>query len=343
MKRALGQAVLWGLYCAFSLMWVHVYDVPFTSGIVAIMLSVSGGLWLATEGLRALALRRRWLDLAPWALVVRILVWPPLAAVATQLAVYGLVSLLIALHAVTMPPPDRHQGWGAFAGYTINTAIMLWLWLGAWGAARYLARWREGEIERWRAEAARRALELDVLRAQVNPHFLFNALNNLRALISEDPARARDMVTRLSNILRHTLQHSARELVPLVDELALVRDYVALEQLHYEERLRVDWRIAPGAEAAQVPPMALQLLVENAIKHGIARAPAGGTVDVEIVRDAGRLRVSVGNPGRWEPGPRAGIGLAHLRERLARAGGPGAECHVSEDAGRVRVSLVLAS
>ncbi|MFX8122133.1 histidine kinase, partial [Acinetobacter baumannii] len=92
----------------------------------------------------------------------------------------------------------------------------------------------QGEIAKWQAEAAARELELQVLRAQINPHFLFNALNNLRALINEDPARAREMLSRLSNTLRHTLQHSAKERVPLADELAVVRDYIALEQLHHE-------------------------------------------------------------------------------------------------------------
>jgi LytS/YehU family sensor histidine kinase len=221
--------------------------------------------------------------------------------------------------------------------------IILWLWIGAWGSSRYFARWRQGEIEKWQSEATQRSLELEVLRAQVNPHFIFNALNNLRALISEDPGRARDMVTRLSNTLRHTLHHSASERVPLVDELALVRDYVALEQLHYEERLHVHWRVAPDAESAHVPPMVLQLLVENAIKHGIACTPVGGEIEIDIARDGGRLTVAVSNPGRWAPGPQAGIGLAHLRERLGRAGGPGAECRIAEEDGRVQVRLTLAA
>lgn len=182
-----------------------------------------------------------------------------------------------------------------------------------------------------------------MLRAQINPHFLFNALNNLRALVNEDPARAREMLTRLSNTLRHTLQHSARERVPLADELAVVRDYVALEQLHHEERLRVDWQVDPAAMAASVPPMLLQLLVENAIKHGIARTPGGGVVDVRIARDGEKLSLAVGNPGQWKPGSSdsTGLGLAHLRERLARAGGEGAGCRVDAANGRVQVSVEM--
>ena len=341
-RRLLVQAVLWSAYGAFSLAFTLAYA-PLSSGVVAVMVLLAAGLWTASEALRALALRQRWLDKPAPALLARLFAWPVLLAVAVQAGVVAGIQGLVALGLATFPVKDASPSWPQLAGYTINMTIMLWLWAGVWGGSRYFARWRQGEIEKWQSEAARRSLELEVLRAQVNPHFIFNALNNLRALISEDPERARDSVTRLSNTLRHTLVHSARERVPLAEELAIVRDYVALEQLHYEERLQVRWRVAHDLESAQVPPMVLQLLVENAIKHGIARTPVGGEVEIDIAREAGRLTVAVSNPGRWAPGPRAGIGLAHLRERLGRAGGPGAECRIAEEGGRVHVRLMLAA
>jgi signal transduction histidine kinase len=334
--------VLWSAYCAFSLMFTLEYA-RLSSGLVGIMVLVAAGLWAASEALRALAVRGRWLEKPPAALLVRLLAWPVLLAAVVQVGVITGSHALVAARLVAFAPGDATPGWGQLAGYTVNMMIMLWLWAGAWGGALSFARWRQGEVEKWQSEAARRSLELQVLRAQVNPHFIFNAMNNLRALISEDPERARDMVTRLSNTLRHTLQHSANERVPLVDELAIVRDYVAIEQLHYEERLRVRWNIAPDAQSAQVPPMVLQLLVENAIKHGVARSAMGGDVQIDVAREGGSLTVIVSNPGRWSPGPRAGIGLAHLRERLDRAGGPGARCVIGEAAGRVEVRLTMAA
>lgn len=340
-RRAIVQAVLWGAYGALSLGFASVYT-KLSSGLVAIMVLVSLGLWAATETLRAMVLRGRWLELPPAKLVLRMIAWPPVFAAAVQMAVYGIVSSLLRLDLITLQA-DPRQGWGTFIGYVMNTSIMLWLWLGAWGAGQYLARWRQGEIEKWQAEAARHALEAEVLRAQLNPHFMFNALNNLRALINEDPARARDMVTRLSNTLRGTLHHARRDRVPLAEELALVRDYIALEQLHYEERLRVQWQVGPEVDSLQLPPMVLQLLVENAIKHGIACTPGGGEVSIAIARDQDRLSIAVRNPGAWAPGERAGIGLANLKQRLARAGGPGAECRVAESGGQVCVSLTLAA
>ncbi len=340
-RRMRWQALLWGGYVALSLGMLASFQ-RLTPSFVVVMALVGVGLWAATEGLRALALRQAWLDRPPRALLLRLLVWPPLFALAVQVAlfVFNMAALTLGLLSF---PPGTPQGWGVLLSYTMNTSIMLWLWMAVWVGLQMLERWRRGEIAKWQAEAAARALELQVLRAQINPHFLFNALNNLRALVNEDPARAREMLTRLSNTLRHTLQHSAKERVPLADELAVVRDYVALEQLHHEERLRVDWQVDPAASAASVPPMLLQLLVENAIKHGIARTPGGGTVDIRIARDIDRLRIAVGNPGQWTPGRSdgTGLGLAHLRERLARAGGEGAACRVEAADGRVQVSVEM--
>jgi len=340
-KRTAVQASLWGFYALVSLAMISAFQ-PLTGSLVFVMLCVAGGLWVASEGLRALALRGAWLDRSPAALLPRLLLLPPLFAFGVQCALFLVNWAGLALGWLHFPS-NTPQGWGVLIGYTMNTSIMLWLWLAVWFGFSWLQRWRLGEIAKWQAEAEARALELQVLRAQINPHFLFNALNNLRALINEDPARAREMLSRLSNTLRHTLQHSARERVPLADELAVVRDYVALEQLHHEERLRVDWQVDPATADASVPPMLLQLLVENAIKHGIARTPGGGTVDVSIRRNGPRLAVAVGNPGHWKPGSSdsTGLGLANLRERLARAGGEGAGCHVDAADGRVRVSVEM--
>lgn len=344
-RRAALQAVVWGGYVLISLGMLASFQ-PVSASFVFVMVALGGLLWLASEGLRALALRQAWLDVGTRGLLLRLALLPPLAAVAVQATLYGINSLGLALGLLSFPR-GMPNGLGVLLGYTINTTILLWLWLAVWVGVQTLSRWRLGEIAKWQAEAAARELELQVLRAQINPHFLFNALNNLRALINEDPARAREMVSRLSNTLRHTLQHSAKDRVPLADELAVVRDYVALEQLHHEERLRVQWQIDPGAVEAQVPPMLLQLLVENAIKHGIARTPGGGVVDIAITRHGAMLNIAVSNPGSWAPVPGAptstGLGLVHLRERLARAGGAGAGCRIEPADGRVKVSVQLSA
>ena len=348
-RRTALQVVLWGGYVAISLAMVASFQ-PVSGSLVFVMVMLGVLLWLASEGLRALALRQAWLDGSTRALLLRLAGLPPLAALAVQATLYAINATGLSLGLLSFPR-GTPQGLGVLFGYTVNTTIMLWLWLSVWLGVQTLNRWRLGEIAKWRAETAARELELQVLRAQINPHFLFNALNNLRALINEDPARAREMVSRLSNTLRHTLQHSAKARVPLADELAVVQDYVALEQLHHEERLRVDWRVDPATAGASLPPMLLQLLVENAIKHGVARTPGGGVVGIDIARDGPLLRIAVDNPGEWQPGqpgsaPSAdstGLGLANLRERLQRAGGEGADCRIESAAGRVKVSVQLSA
>ncbi|MCE4558114.1 sensor histidine kinase [Roseateles cellulosilyticus] len=344
-RRTALQAMVWSGYVAISLGMLASYQ-PVSGPFVFVMAALGALLWGATEGLRAVALRRAWLDGSTRLLLLRLALWPPLMALAVQAALYALNTAGIALGLLSFPA-SMPRGWGVLLGYTANTAIMLWLWMSVWLGVQTLNRWRLGEIAKWRAETAARELELQVLRAQINPHFLFNALNNLRALINEDPARAREMLSRLSNTLRHTLQHSAKERVPLADELAVVRDYVALEQLHHEERLRVAWQVDPATQGTSVPPMLLQLLVENAIKHGVARTPGGGVVDIRIARAGDRLRIAVDNPGHWKPEPGAptstGLGLGHLRERLARAGGKGADCRIDAADGRVTVSVEMAA
>lgn len=340
-RRSALQAALWGGYVAISLAMVASFQ-PLTGSLVFVMLCLGALMWAASEGLRALALKRAWLDRSPPALLARLALLPPLFALAVQLGLYGINWVGLSLGLLQFPP-GAPRGWGVLLSYTANTTIMLWLWLAVWVGVQMINRWRLGEIAKWQAEAAARELELQVLRAQINPHFLFNALNNLRALINEDPARAREMLSRLSNTLRHTLTHSAQARVPLADELAVVRDYIALEQLHHEERLRVHWAVDPNTAGASVPPMLLQLLVENAIKHGIARTPGGGTVDIALRRQGAVLTVAVSNPGQWAPGASdsTGLGLANLRERLARAGGEGAGCRIESADGRVTVTMDL--
>jgi LytS/YehU family sensor histidine kinase len=150
----------------------------------------------------------------------------------------------------------------------------------------------------------------------VNPHFLFNCLNSIRALVVEDPPRAQEMVTRLANMLRYTLGRELRDTAPLSAEMAIVEDYLALESVRLEERLRVRVQVAADAERVDVPRMLLPTLVENAVTHGIAVRSAGGTVDIRVRRERALLRIEVANPGALGDARPDSVGLANLRERL---------------------------
>jgi hypothetical protein len=168
-----------------------------------------------------------------------------------------------------------------------------------------------------------RDAELRLLRTQIDPHFLFNSLNSISALTTLDPAAARDMAIDLAQFFRRTLALAERERIPLADEMALCESFLAIERRRFGTKLRTALRIDPTAAPALMPPMTLQPLLENAIKHGIRSLDDGGTVEVEaLVRD-GWLHVAVANPVATESGeaaarpPGHGLGLRNLRERLA--------------------------
>lgn len=321
--RAINGAV-WAAYAGINLSFGTLVF-GWYSGVAAISLLMAVLLCLASALLRRRALRHGWLQRDGLALSGRLLGGVLAGATAIQLVLALVLLPLAGSGWIALPGGGADYRPSSLFGYWVNTAIVLGLWTAGWAGGRSLRRARQSELARLKAESERLALERDALRARLNPHFVFNALNNLRALINEDPARAREMVTRLSNTLRHALEHNARDWVPLADELQVVEDYLAIEQIHYEQRLRVRREWSDGVCTALIPPMALQLLVENAIKHGIAVTPGGGELHLRIGMEARTLRVEVSNPGTLGRGAAGGhgVGLAYLRERLARAERPG--------------------
>jgi len=168
------------------------------------------------------------------------------------------------------------------------------------------------------AEIQARDAELRALKAQINPHFLFNSLNSITALTTTDPARAREMCICLSDFLRNTLGLGERESISWREELQLARNYLDVEQVRYGARLNVEMQVDEACADCLVPPLVLQPLIENAVKHGIATLVEGGTIRVEGHVKGGRLEVSVENSFDPDsPAPRRhGLGLRNVRDRL---------------------------
>jgi hypothetical protein len=220
-------------------------------------------------------------------------------------------------------------GWATFAFGVVGVGRYLIVWVLAYHffvVGEWLAQVQVRELH---AAAARRQAELDLLRSQINPHFLFNALNSVRALTLSDPHRARTAVTQLADLLRYTLNYEQHQLISLREELAAVRDYLALEQTRFgPERLRLHVAVPPELLSWPVPPAALLTLVENAVKHGISAVPGGGLLRL-VAHDAGpdseSLHLEVSQPGHL-PSPTAvpvpanrptgGLGLVNTRLRL---------------------------
>ena len=194
-----------------------------------------------------------------------------------------------------------------------------------------------------RAEILSREAELKALKAQVNPHFLFNSLNSISALTSIDPARARQMCIALSDFLRNSLRLGERASISFGEELALARSYLEVERVRFGQKLQVVQRLSEGCEECNVPPLLVQPLVENAIKHGIATLSEGGEIAVTGQRVDGRLRVTVENPFDPDapPAQRTGFGLTGVRNRLEARYGSAGRLEIEVAPSLYRATIVL--
>ena len=202
--------------------------------------------------------------------------------------------------------------------HTFNAFIYFFIWNLIYFMYHYVSKSRRQQMDTLQLESLVKELELKTIKAHINPHFIFNALNSIRALIDEDPGRARRAVTELSNILRSSLKAEKGETVSFKDELKIVKDYLALENMRFEDRLQVEYDIDEDTLDQQVPPMMLQTLVENAIKHGISRQVAGGVVRVISDFKSDYHLLAVQNTGQLAgASTQGGFGLSSTKDRLS--------------------------
>ena len=181
----------------------------------------------------------------------------------------------------------------------------------------YVEKNRKDQLDRLRLETTVKELELKTIKSHINPHFIFNSLNSIRALVDENPTRARRAITELSNILRSSMQAEKAETVSLQSELDIVKDYLALEQMRFEERLKVEMDIDKDTLEQPVPPMMLQTLVENSIKHGISKLINGGLVRIAAGFSDNHLELLVQNTGQLNGHINGnGFGIKSTQDRL---------------------------
>ncbi len=178
--------------------------------------------------------------------------------------------------------------------------------------------YKKTEIQNLRLEANSKEVELNKLKSQLNPHFMFNSMNSIRALVDEDPKKAKVAITQLSNILRNTLMMHKNRYITLEEELALVKDYLELEHVRFEERLCYSLNIDPQTLQLNVPPMMIQTLVENGIKHGISKYPEGGSISIVTVKNVNDFRIEIINTGQLGDINKtdSGFGIANTTNRL---------------------------
>ena len=218
--------------------------------------------------------------------------------------------------------PERLQKFTRAERLFLSSFNSLWLiliWNMIYYSYHYVESNRRQQLDTLRLEATVKSLELKTIKSHINPHFIFNALNSIRALVDENPRRARTAITELSNILRSSLQAEKMETVPLKQELDIVRDYLALEQMRFEERLQIEMDIDEETLNQPVPPMMLQTLVENAIKHGISKQINGGTIRIISDFKNNRHEIVVQNSGKINGTDilgNAGFGIKSTQDRL---------------------------
>jgi hypothetical protein len=317
------QVAGWGFYTLLRIIGAAtVFELPW--GKSALELAILGGVGLAiSHRLRGFVRRHKWAALSIPKLATRIVVAGFI--VGTPL---GIVTQISDMSALQDPGPVLQEYAPALSASMIatiqtllqiaNWAVLYMIWLAIYFAAVGLREYRTVRLKQSELARALQLAELRLLKSQLNPHFLFNALNTVRSLIADNPLRAQSAVTRLANTLRYTLSSRHEELVTFAQELDIVTDYLELESMRFEDRLRIERDVPADAASVYIPVMLLQTLVENAIKHGVAKLPSGGLLRISAVLEKEMLNVEIENPRPPAPIPATdeGVGLRNARDRL---------------------------
>ncbi|MGW8121511.1 sensor histidine kinase [Roseivirga echinicomitans] len=303
----------WGIYILFSIGMMYVFAGIQNMNLDSLLLQLIIGacLLIFSHFFRWYIKKNGWAQLSLKSLVPKLILGVIFVSFLSQSFIHFLIYFVLPLKGI-IP-----FNWINFIGYVGSVSIVMASWSTLYFAYQSIQRNRRGEIEKLELTTALQEAELAILKNQINPHFLFNALNNIRSLILSDPEQARNMVTHISELLRYSIQFNASEKVTLGQEIAIVKDYLQLESIQFANRLSYSFEIDDKSLDIKIPPMAIQLLVENAIKHGVSQMTAGGNILIKSVLENDHLRIEVCNNGQLkEKSKREGIGLKNLIERL---------------------------
>jgi len=265
---------------------------------------------LLTSLLRSFINRWKWLDMSLPKLIPCVLIAVSLLAVVMyflRIPVNQALGQLFNPRAALSP--------SNLLGQSLFYAILFFLWAVFYFTYHYFNRYNKS----LKYEASMIEIELKNLKSQLNPHFIFNALNSIRALVDENPSKSKQAINQLSNILRSSLASDKKGLTNFDDELKIVKDYLGLESIRFEERLKTEFDIHPESQRFLVPPLMIQTLVENGIKHGISKLTQGGIVQVRTTVEKNRLKIHIRNSGQLVSGARrskTGLGLRNTMQRL---------------------------
>jgi two-component system, LytTR family, sensor kinase len=246
--------------------------------------------------------------------------------------------------------PNQQLIFGQVADNIIMALIQsmpnLWPFVVVWTAVFILitnqSLIQQNEKQQLELKMSLQVAKLDLLMNQLNPHFIFNALNNIRALIIEDSSKSRVMLAHLSDVMRYTMQQDDK-LISFDDEISITKQYLALNKLHFEKRLNVNWQIGEGTHQLIIPKMLIQLLVENAIKHGIAKLKLGGEISISANMCDDSWKIRVVNTGQLNQNTDSatGVGLANIKQRIALIYQGAASFSLKQQSDNVVAELIL--
>jgi two-component system LytT family sensor kinase len=308
----ISQVSGWGLFVIVNLLIISSFEtIPLNRIALWILLGFYGVFF--SHLYRSYIKKNNWTNLTLNKIIPRILIASFIVALIIYIPVYGSGYLL------GVEREDKHLTASIIASILNITSVAL-VWSLIYFAIHYFENSKKAEIETLIFEAAVKDFELKTLKAQLNPHFMFNAMNSIRALIEEDPQNAKDAITKLSNLMRYTLKIERTETVPLADELKTIQDYLDLEKIRFEERLNYKIKSTPDADRVEIPPMMVQTLVENGIKHGISKITEGGEVRVDARVLNSNLIVEIRNSGEFDEDElkiSRGFGVSNTKHRLS--------------------------
>jgi sensor histidine kinase YesM len=327
----------WGTFALILVLSAPMSDIKITYKLVGLgVVAALAGIFV-THIFREVIRRAGWLRLTVEKALPKFIVGVLLTCLA------GALLRMLIVEALDIYSSSREKGFfSRIMGLTLENGLTIIPWTLIYYFYHYIENSRKQQLDTLKLEALVKELELKTIKAHINPHFIFNALNSIRALIDENPIRARAAVTELSNILRSSMQAEKLETVTFEKELNIVKDYLALEYIRFEDRLQVEYDIDEDTLDQPIPPMMLQTLVENAIKHGISRQVDGGKVRIVSDFKDDFHELVILNTGRLNGSRNAdGFGLASTKNRLQLLFGQKANFDIREVNGNTVEARVL--
>ena len=327
----------WGFLALFMILLSSITNQKFEPKLFGqLAIIVCSGI-LTTHIFRLVIQRFNWLMLSVEKIFPKLIIGVIVVCIINSLIRIGAIRLLgLSIN------PHKLGFLQRFLLTTLENGIFILPWTLIYYFYHYIEKSRKQQLDTLKLEALVKELELKTIKSHINPHFIFNALNSIRALIDENPSRARTAITELSNILRSSMQAEKLETVTFEKELNIVKDYLALEYIRFEDRLRIEYDIDEDTLNQPIPPMMLQTLVENAIKHGISKQLKGGLVKIVsdfngnfhelVIQNSGRLNGHINSDG---------FGLKSTKNRLQLLFGPKANFDIKELNGEMVEAIVL--